>query len=303
MEVTIHSGGGVVGPMQLGPVDTETVEDRELGLRIETLVRQAFANASAPASVPPFPHPNEAWTDVEVSDRVRAERLPEGSAGQVADLLRQTGLEWHRPLRSSGVSPIFRHWVHSREDDEDGVRVYRPHDFNFPLSRGREGLEIEASGALTRYAIGPNDAPMKVSGRWTMIGLQLDFADETGPTTLDVLSYDDDVLRVRQVPEVDLENPCSGWTAQLLTESSGMTALRVQGTCTYFPGFSVFLSRHDPQGSDPRELLLDLTVVTPPPPWSGPSTVSVVYTLESPQSYDRVTLLPAGTSIPVERAV
>ncbi len=82
-----------------------------------------------------------------------------------------------------------------------------------------------------------------------------------------------------------------------------MTILRVQGTCTYFPGFSVFLSRHDPQGSDPRELLLDLTVVTPLPPWSGPSTASVIYTLESPQPYDRVTLLPVGTSIPVERAV
>ncbi len=175
MKVTIYSGGGVVGPMELGPVDTETIDDRELGRRIETLVRQAFADVSAPASPPPFPHPNEPWTDVAVGDRVRAERLPEGSAGELANLLRQTGQDWHRPLRPTSASPIFGHWVHSVEDDEDGVRVYRPRDFNFPPSRGREGLEIEESGALTRYEIGPNDAPLKVTGRWTVVGLHLDF--------------------------------------------------------------------------------------------------------------------------------
>ena len=37
---------------------------------------------------------------------------------------------------------MFKHWTHSREEDSEGIKVYRPNEYNFPPSRGREGFEL-----------------------------------------------------------------------------------------------------------------------------------------------------------------
>ena len=37
-------------------------------------------------------------------------------------------------------SIIFRHWIHSREEDANGLEVYRPEGFDFPPSFGRDGF-------------------------------------------------------------------------------------------------------------------------------------------------------------------
>ncbi len=301
MKVKIVSGGGPVGPMELGPVDTDALEG-ELGGRIERLVRTAFSELS-PGESRSLPHPNEPWSEVVVDDSARAERLPGSAAQELKDLLLQSGQDWHRPLHRPTASPIFQHWVHSHEEDADRERVYRPRDFAFPPSRGREGFRIEESGAFLRHETGPTDLPVEVSGRWTIDRLRVDFDEQRPPTILEVGSYDDDMLRVRQVSEVDQESACSGWTAQLTAEPPGPGILRVEGTCTYVPGFSVHIRRHDPQGADPGQLLLDLTVVTPRPPWSGPTVVAVIYTMETERHYDTVKLLPEGVSIPVEHVV
>jgi hypothetical protein len=46
-------------------------------------------------------------------------------------------------------SAIFKHWVHSWEEDTEDVAVYRPSDYQFPLSRGRDGFEIKKNGDLS----------------------------------------------------------------------------------------------------------------------------------------------------------
>jgi hypothetical protein len=63
-------------------------------------------------------------------------------------------------------SNIFRHWIHSHEEDIENVRVYRPSDFKFPLSRGREGFEIKRNGEFISYDISASNGIDTVKGKW-----------------------------------------------------------------------------------------------------------------------------------------
>lgn len=42
-------------------------------------------------------------------------------------------MEEHKDLPQE----IFKHWVHSHEDDTKDIKVFRPVDYKFPPSRGR----------------------------------------------------------------------------------------------------------------------------------------------------------------------
>lgn len=60
-------------------------------------------------------------------------------------------------------------WVHSHEDDTEGMKAYRTDKYKFPPSRGREGFELKEDGAFTQYAIARTDGTEKVSGTWELI--------------------------------------------------------------------------------------------------------------------------------------
>jgi hypothetical protein len=64
--------------------------------------------------------------------------------------------------------PIFRHWTHSREEDQGDIRVYRPTDYNFPPARGREGMEFRRDGQFVFYQIGATDVNQAVLGQWRL---------------------------------------------------------------------------------------------------------------------------------------
>jgi hypothetical protein len=102
------------------------------------------------------------------------------------------------------------------------------------------------------------------------------------------------------------QGTCHDWTAVYDNEPPGPGVLRVRGICT-FPsaGFSVELRRHEPQGINPRDLLLDRIVH----PSTGEMTpvftdvdVEVTYIDES-VDYETVTILPDGPSIAVRVTV
>ncbi|MCB9276056.1 MAG: hypothetical protein H6564_18570 [Lewinellaceae bacterium] len=63
---------------------------------------------------------------------------------------------------------LYGAWVHSHEEDTPDVRVFRPHDYNFPPSRGREGFEIKAGGEFIHYGIAPTDGTLSRKGAWVM---------------------------------------------------------------------------------------------------------------------------------------
>ena len=96
---------------------------------------------------------------------------------------------------------IFRHWVHSREEDSAGVSVYRPSSYRFPPSRGRDALELRPDGVFVRYGPGPTDRAAASPGSWQAapsgeVELRLEGAPVT-PLRFSVVEVNDQVLKVR----------------------------------------------------------------------------------------------------------
>jgi hypothetical protein len=100
---------------------------------------------------------------------------------------------------------LFQRWWHSFEEDSEGVVVYRPDDYDFPLARGRGGLEFTADGTFIDHPVGPVDAPASVPGRWRLAEngrLAIDFpgSDEPG-LELEIARCDAQVLEIRTTSE------------------------------------------------------------------------------------------------------
>jgi hypothetical protein len=97
---------------------------------------------------------------------------------------------------------IFKYWIHSREEDTEGVLVYRTSNFKFPPSRGREGFEVKKTGEYIQYAIGRDDRSKKDMGHFKVVepNRLYIFFDEVQlkPLTFQILSCDDNVLRVER---------------------------------------------------------------------------------------------------------
>lgn len=95
---------------------------------------------------------------------------------------------------------------------------------------------------------------------------------------------------------------CRDWEAwQDLMPGAGGT-LHVRGTCR-FPtaGYTASLRRQEPQGVNPRDLLLVLEVTPPDGPAAQVATdLAVEYSEPAePRQFDQVTILPNGPSLPV----
>lgn len=97
---------------------------------------------------------------------------------------------------------IFKHWTHSYEEDTEDVRVYRPNDYEFPLSRGRRGFEIKESGKFIQYDIAPTDGSERRVGHWKAEGtnrIKIYFEDrDIQSYTLDIVSCDGSTLRIKK---------------------------------------------------------------------------------------------------------
>jgi hypothetical protein len=105
-----------------------------------------------------------------------------------------------------------------------------------------------------------------------------------------------------EVPDEVPAGNCRDWSAWHDHEPPGPPVLHVRGECE-FPtaGFSVELRRHEPQGFNPRDLLLDRIVREPTGP--VPQVITVVearFREETDFEFDTVTILPDGVSLPVQ---
>lgn len=96
---------------------------------------------------------------------------------------------------------IFRKWRHSREEDGEGLVVYRGEDFNFPPARGRDGIEFRRDGTFIEWAIGAGDAQSGIAGHWQASEpARVQIAFDQGrrpPRVLEVVHCDEGVLKVR----------------------------------------------------------------------------------------------------------
>ena len=92
------------------------------------------------------------------------------------------------------------HWVHSHEEDAQGVSVYRPASYRFPPARGRTGFHLRAGGQLTYFGIARSDGAEPSSGTWTLDGARLRITvndPRVPPFALEIVSCDQNMLKVR----------------------------------------------------------------------------------------------------------
>src|SRR3954451_18153132 len=110
---------------------------------------------------------------------------------------------------------LFRHWVHSREEDQGDVQVFRPPDFAFPPSFGRDGFTMRPDGEVIKDDVGPADGTVQVPGRWDRPGpgqVALRFGGVRPDYAFTVVSIDDDRLRIRlESSNPTPENGASAW--------------------------------------------------------------------------------------------
>lgn len=108
--------------------------------------------------------------------------------------------------------------------------------------------------------------------------------------------------RLEVPPREPQGSPCFNWSAFHGSRPPTARALLVTGTCR-FPtgGYVVKLVRHEPQGINPKDLLLDLIVQEPN--GAVPDVITDVearYEEMTEFEYETVTILPDGPTIPVE---
>jgi hypothetical protein len=90
---------------------------------------------------------------------------------------------------------VFRHWVHSHEEDSGDLRVYRPAGHSFPPARGRRGLDLRPDGSYVAHGPGPADKPTSRPGRWEPAG---EGRVRIGDEELEIVSLEPDRLVVRR---------------------------------------------------------------------------------------------------------
>jgi hypothetical protein len=86
-------------------------------------------------------------------------------------------------------------WLHSFEEDEGGVQVYRPAQFAFsPSRRGRESLTFDAQGQATIGTPGPDDRLHSGATRTQALGMN---RYRAGNRTFEIVESRPDRLKLR----------------------------------------------------------------------------------------------------------
>ena len=100
----------------------------------------------------------------------------------------------------AGPRAIVNHWMHSHEEDTEGVQVYRPSTYAFPPARGREGFDLREDGTAVLSTIAPADGSETSTGRWMLSdeGMLTITSDATArPMRFDVEYGDSALLKLR----------------------------------------------------------------------------------------------------------
>lgn len=176
-----------------------------------------------------------------------------------------------------------------------GTKPYRNMEVKLaPLVyvRQPEYWGIEAIGCAAGLVL-PAEGPFSVT---------LPLAGVTGTKGVEVIGASR-AERLGVPPAEAPELACGDWSAFLDLQPPGPPILRVRGSCTFgTAGHSAALSPHEPQGFNPKDLLLDLSIIEPSGPVAQVITELEVRYEEEVQrgAFDTVTILPDGISLDIQ---
>jgi hypothetical protein len=99
---------------------------------------------------------------------------------------------------SSKHAALAKTWVHSHEEDKEGLQVFRPANYPFPPARGRDALHLEADGSLVKSIPGPDDrATTQPAGSWKVHGKKLILEQGGASKEYEIERADPDKLLLR----------------------------------------------------------------------------------------------------------
>ncbi|MBD2753258.1 hypothetical protein [Spirosoma validum] len=71
---------------------------------------------------------------------------------------------------------LCQEWIHSTEEDSDGEAVFRPADYEFPLTRRpRDFFTLHADGSLIKGQGTPSDSLQEDQGSWALDNNEISF--------------------------------------------------------------------------------------------------------------------------------
>jgi len=80
------------------------------------------------------------------------------------------------------TSNLCQEWIHSTEEDNAEESVFRPVDYQFPLTRRpRDFFRIHADGSLIKGQGTPSDSLEEDQGHWILDKNEILFRTETNP--------------------------------------------------------------------------------------------------------------------------
>jgi hypothetical protein len=135
--------------------------------------------------------------------------------------------------RTADLPPeLFRHWIHSREEDQGDVQFFRTEGFSFPPSFGRDGLEMRPDGTFVQDDVGPADGIVQTEGRWTQQAsgqIAVRFDGRREDYAFSIVSVDADLLQIRLEALSAYESvPCADdEQMQRFTEAPPATTFRL----------------------------------------------------------------------------
>lgn len=88
-------------------------------------------------------------------------------------------------------------WKHSKEEDSEGVKVYRKSDYNFPPSRGRVSIEFKVDHSLIYSPIGANDFHEGHQGKWSLNETTLTLEYNNVSKTYSVLELNKNIIKLK----------------------------------------------------------------------------------------------------------
>lgn len=98
---------------------------------------------------------------------------------------------------------IFRKWMHSFEEDTNGITIYRPVEYEFPRARGRDGIEFKSDGVFIAWEIGPTDTNRGINGHWKIEGSRRVRVSLEGNVResriLEIIQCDAGILKMREL--------------------------------------------------------------------------------------------------------
>jgi hypothetical protein len=158
------------------------------------------------------------------------------------------------------------------------------------------GIEVvgRLRGGIALPTVAPFSTSIEVGGRDGIMGIKgFEVIGATRSERLEPAPLDEDLPIWK----------CGAWVAMHNQQHSGSQVLYVVGRCV-FPtaGYWVELRRHKPQGSNPKDLLLELVVHATDAPREL-TVVEASYSEETDFQYDTVTILPDDVSVRVQEVL